>query len=124
MTHGTTQRVPFTSSPPGALVEIEPGFARLITPGSATLERRGSYVARISLDGYEPRTEYLDRSISPDVYGNAIFGGAVGMLTDFVDGAAYEISPRRVHVELKPVSPPPGPTITEEIGTVESGVRP
>jgi hypothetical protein len=103
MIHGTTQKVEITSNPSGASAHIEPVSMDLTTPATPTLSRANAYTVQFQLPGYLSKTENIDRESSGAVWGNLLLGGLIGMLVDSSNGAAYELVPEHLHVELEAV---------------------
>ncbi|HXT13625.1 MAG TPA: hypothetical protein VN873_18890 [Candidatus Angelobacter sp.] len=105
---GTKQNVKITSSPTAADVKVERlSYATNFvewqgkTPAAVKLSRNGSYLVTISSDGY--RTEQIPVSeggMNGWVWGNIAFGGLIGILIDSSDGAAKNLDPGVINVNL------------------------
>lgn len=102
--HGTTQTVEITTTPSGATALILPVGKTLSTPGKVRLDRRRAHTVRLSLDGYAVETAYLDRVTSGAIYGNLALGGLIGLSIDASNGAAYQLTPKSLHVTLRPLA--------------------
>ncbi len=99
--HGTRQNVSVNSIPSGAKVIVK-GVEMAKTPAVIELKRNvKDIVLRFEKDGYEPVEVALNRKVDGWVAGNIIFGGLIGLAIDFIDGAAYNLSPSEVNATLK-----------------------
>jgi hypothetical protein len=99
--HGTTQEISVNSQPSEADVVIK-GVKMAKTSALIKLARKDSnIVLRLEKEGYEPVEIAIKRSTDAWIAGNIIFGGIIGLVIDFVNGAAYKLSPEVVQVELK-----------------------
>jgi hypothetical protein len=101
-----TRDVSITSTPAGAFAHIEPSGQMLTTPGTAHLERKNSYTVTFDHEGSTSRTGYIDRETSGAVWGNMLLGGIIGLAIDFSNGAAYQLAPEQLHVDLEAASTP------------------
>jgi hypothetical protein len=101
MTSGTSQRIPVTSVPPGASVTVEPGGARVTTPGTLVLPRKGpAYRVNFALEGYYP---YQARILSTKENIPSGFALKFTWPWAFIDGATgadRTLFPRELHVDL------------------------
>ena len=71
------------------------------TPAVIELKRKESnIILRFEKEGYEPVEIALNRSVDGWIAGNIIFGGLIGLAIDFLDGAAYKLSPSEVSAAL------------------------
>ncbi|MBM3712535.1 MAG: PEGA domain-containing protein [Actinobacteria bacterium] len=102
--HGTDQEISISSSPDGALVIIKTfGGVKVIegtTPLKATLKREDEYKVSVIKEGYEDNEIIIKNSTSAAVWGNILCGGIIGLIIDFSNGAAYELEPETIHVDL------------------------
>jgi hypothetical protein len=97
--HGKTEQIKFTSSPPGATVQV--GSQTGITPTSLILNRRGKYVARFSKEGCEPKEVKMKEGMSMwFLLGNVVFGGIPGWIIDAINGSIGDLSPDNVHANM------------------------
>jgi len=79
------------------------------TPAKVTLAKGDGYFSgkdyqvEFQLDGYEPRTVDLERSLSAWYWGgNIVFGGLIGyLIVDPITGAMWNL-PEELHEELVP----------------------
>jgi len=98
--HGTRQSVSVNSVPTGAKVIVK-GVHMATTPAVIELKRKESnIVLRFEKEGYEPVKIGLNRSVDGWIAGNIIFGGLIGLAVDFINGAAYKLSPSEVNAIL------------------------
>lgn len=99
--HGDTQDISVNSQPSGAKVIVR-GVHMATTPAVIELKRKESnIVLRFEKEGYEPVEIALKRGTDSWIAGNIIFGGVIGLIVDFANGAAYKLSPENVQVELR-----------------------
>jgi len=99
--HGTTQEISVNSQPSAAKVIVK-GVNMATTPAVIDLKRKESnIVIRFEKEGYEPVEIALRRSTDGWIVGNIIFGGVIGLVVDFINGAAYKLSPADIQVELR-----------------------
>lgn len=103
--HGGTQDIRVSSQPPGAVVRVQ-GMATT-TPGVLKLERKGTYTLVFEKEGYKAVEVQLNKTVDGWLFGNIIFGGLIGLVIDFVSGAAYKLTPSEVNSVLEYL-PPPG----------------
>ena len=98
--HGTRQEISVNSMPSGAKVIVK-GVHMATTPAVIELKRKESnIILRFEKEGYEPVDIALRRSVDGWIAGNIIFGGLIGLAVDFIDGAAYKLSPAEVQTAL------------------------
>jgi hypothetical protein len=102
--HGTTQEIPVTSEPPGALVATT-GDLKVTTPGTLELKRKTGHVLTVTKDGYKPETVKLESVLSGAVAGNILLGGLIGWGVDVATGGDSRLVPESVHAILKPHDP-------------------
>lgn len=99
--HGTRQDISVNSTPSGAKVFVK-GIHMATTPSIIELKRKDlDIVLRFEKDGYEPVEVALHRTMDGWVWGNVLFGGFVGLAIDFIDGAAYKLTPAEVNAVLE-----------------------
>jgi predicted small secreted protein len=102
--HGTDQEVSVSSTPEGASVSIKTlgGIDVLegTTPFIANLEREDDYRVVVSKEGYEDNEVILKNTLTGWFWGNLLCGGVIGIIIDFSNGAAYELEPDAIHVDL------------------------
>jgi hypothetical protein len=96
---GSTQVVVFTSTPAGAEVILD-GQAIGITPLTAELERSGSKLVTVRMNGYNDQVIVMSTEFNPTVFGNIITGGTTGSSTDSTTGASLKYSPNSYHASL------------------------
>jgi len=99
---GTSDRISFTSEPPGAKVFID-GSERCITPCDVRVSRSlNEKDVTISLEGYEVRVITLDREFNLVSILN--FGNLMGWGIDALTGAIFQYNPKRYHATLTPLT--------------------
>lgn len=78
-----------------------------VTPCTLAVPRNQDLVVTFTKPGYHPKTVKLGRELAPGgaagVAGNVLVGGAVGLVTDGVTGAAMDHKPNPLKVVLEPV---------------------
>lgn len=99
--HGTKQEIAVSSIPTGAEVSVR-GVHMATTPSVIKLKRKNSNIAiRFEKEGYEPVEIALRRSTDGWIVGNILFGGLIGLAVDFIDGAAYKLTPAELNAVLE-----------------------
>ncbi|MBM4104436.1 MAG: hypothetical protein FJ263_10410 [Planctomycetes bacterium] len=99
--HGKTEKIGFTSEPPGAKLAV--GGYQTVTPAYLTLERRGQHTAYFTMSGYETQAIPLHEGMSLwFLLGNLGFGGIPGWIIDSINGSIGDLSPDNVHAVLVP----------------------
>ena len=101
---GTEQEISIASTPEDAHVEIKTlGGIKIKegkTPLNIELGKDEDYKVTVSLEGYEENEVFLSGEINPTVWGNILCGGVIGFIIDFSNGAAYDLEPDMIHVDL------------------------
>jgi len=116
--HGSHQRIWIDSTPQNAAATIHPGDMTLTTPAEVELPRKDSYQVQYDLDGYERKIGYIDREHSGAIWGNILIGGLVGLMVDHSTGAAYQLNPIHLTVQLEPKPhTSQGPAESKDVGT-------
>ncbi len=98
--HGTTQKVPVSTSPEGAT--IFDGKNTYISPATIELKRKDDHIITISKPGYETETVKISPVISGAVAGNILAGGFIGWGVDAISGAQWRLVPETLAVNLRP----------------------
>ena len=102
--HGSKQNVSFQSNPSGATVEVVDGmgvsYGVCDTPCSLELKRKREYKAKISKAGYGSAEMVIQKKSDGWIWGNIFFGGVIGLIIDFSNGAAYKLDPSTLQVTL------------------------
>lgn len=98
---GTTQEVPVASDPPGADVTVD-GQLYGQTPIDISMKRKRDHLVTISIDGHEPKSIPVVKSVGGAVWGNILAGGLIGWGVDATSGAQYNLSPESISVKLTP----------------------
>jgi len=108
--HGSTQIVPVSSSPTGAIARLEPEGRTFQTPDQLILRRCSDHALRFEMPGYQTQTVLLERKTSWNLLRNVMwihpFGMLIGLIVDFETGASCDLSPEAVSVELRPAVDP------------------
>jgi len=95
---GTKQDIRINSDPTGAQVSID--GVKYITPAVVKMKRGKDHSLTFTKEGYSPVTMKIDKEFNSWVLGNLIFGGVIGLIVDFSNGAAYKLSPEQVNAKL------------------------
>lgn len=108
---GTKQGVTISSTPSAAQISIDRAVGGAMqtewegtTPATVELKRKHAYLLTLSLDGYRPVEMGLENGTNGWVWGNLLFGGIIGLIVDFSNGAAKTLEPDEIHVELVTVT--------------------
>ena len=105
--HGTTQKIPIASSPPGATVLID-DVPVGVTPMVATVSRTRPHVVSFVVDGITKDRVSLDRQMSPWVFADVFLLYVAPVVLDVKNGAAYNF---------------PSDTVRAQFGSTFAGVR-
>lgn len=105
--NGTTQKVSIHSTPACATATILPEGTVVTTPAEVKLRRKMVHTVIFEHDGFARAIGYLDRTTSGVVWGNILIGGLLGTSIDASNGAAYNLTPDPLEVEMKPLAPEP-----------------
>ena len=105
---GTRQDVQISSTPAAAKVKVERsgvmGRVEAVwqgtTPATVNLKRKSEYLITVSLDGYQPIEVALEHGINGWVWTNILCLSVLGIIIDFVNGAAKKLVPDEVNVQL------------------------
>jgi len=97
--HGTGQKLNIASEPAGATVSVDDEVVG-VTPVVAKLRRNDPHTIAVKLDGYQPFQIRTTRHMDGWVLGNLVFGGPLGLIIDFTDGAAYKLKPQDIAAQL------------------------
>ena len=95
---GTTQEVDLRSVPTGATVTVSEQTGT--TPVKLKLKRSQDHVATFTKDGYPERQAHLKQKVNGAFYGNLAVGGIIGMAIDMGNGAAYDLSPSNIEMNM------------------------
>jgi len=96
---GISQEIKVNSTPSGSAVLIDNEY-KGNTPVLVLLKRRDVHQILVKKDGYLPYEVFTKRDLSYWIYGNLIFGGALGFLTDAISGSMFNVNPEAIHAEL------------------------
>lgn len=126
ITHGRSQTIEVQTSPPGARVTIRPVHGDLVSPASVTLLRKPgstinvpdarsehvSYLVTASLPGYRDTSVPVESAFAARTWvRNLVWINpalmCVGVAVDVGTGAAYELTPSSIFIELEPVGGTP-----------------
>ena len=83
----------------GAAVLVD-GEAVGNTPVVAKMSRNERHTITVKLEGYQPFEVKTSRHMNGWVIGNLVFGGPLGLIIDFADGAAYKLTPKEIAAQL------------------------
>lgn len=124
MMHGTSQKIPVTAKPEGAVASAG-GGAACTTPCILELSRKNDHIISLSKDGYETASVPVRHVLSKAVYGNIVFGLVPGWGVDALSGGQYRLVPETVQAELKPLpKPEPQADAKAEIASKEGAAKP
>lgn len=103
---GTKEMYRVESTPPGASVRTSHGRS-CTTPCQMELPRREKFDVTVSLEGYKPFSMRVTNEVSSEgaagVAGNILFlGGIGGVVVDTASGAALDLKPNPLVVQLEP----------------------
>jgi PEGA domain len=98
---GSTQNINFQSTPSGATVSIS-GVPIGATPMNTLIKRKNNQSLSVSKEGYKTFTTQMNTSIEPWFWGNILFGGVIGSVTDAVTGSMYKYGQDQYLVTLEP----------------------
>ena len=104
--HGHDQTVEVRSAPEGATVVVD-GRNVGVTPLSTDLRRGKPHVVEVSKDGYLTETVMTTTKANSTTALNAVIGGGAGLLIDFATGAATNVTPNAIAVNLPEAIQPP-----------------
>lgn len=96
---GKTQDVMIRSNPSGATVKIDEIISGT-TPMVANLVRKKRHAISISKKGYQEISRSTTRGFNGWYLGNIILGGIIGLITDPITGAMYDVEPSEINVSL------------------------
>jgi hypothetical protein len=105
-----SQAVSVETRPPGAVASS--GESRCVTPCELDLSRRNDTVVSLSRDGHRPAIVRLRSRTRAATFGDVLLvvgtpiATGIGFAVDFGTGAAFELVPGDVVLELDPLSAP------------------
>jgi hypothetical protein len=106
VTRGTKTAWEVTSTPPGARVQTSNGFTCAQTPCSIKMPRKSSFVATLSLRGYQNATVTVTNQVVTEggvaMAGNVLIGGLIGVGVDASTGAMLDLTPNPAHIDMTP----------------------
>lgn len=104
LVNGSTEEITFNSSPAGAEVTIDSGFAG-VTPLAVELARGESHQAMISLVGFEDESFNIRKSASGGIIiSDILLTGGIGLIIDLATGGLYNLNPTDITASLNNVS--------------------
>ena len=99
--HGTRQEIILNSTPEGAQI-LENGQPIGTTPTTLRFRRGDDHLLTFRLDGYQDVRVTLNKELdATSMVLNLLFGGPIGFVVDFSNGAAYELDPDIVDVVMQ-----------------------
>jgi len=102
---GTKEDFRVESTPPSARVTTSHGYS-CTTPCVMKLPRKSEFDIKLTLDGYKDFAMRVTNKISLEggagMAGNVIIGGILGVGVDAVSGAALDLQPNPLVVEMAP----------------------
>ena|SRR5207244_2236622 len=99
---GTTDVVRIDSIPSDANVTLDGETYR--TPVTLTLSRLRPHYVTLQKDGYLAARRVISRVGNRATEGNLVVGGVLGILADQSSGAAFQLHPTELHVDLVPTT--------------------
>lgn len=124
ITRGRSQEIAVRTNPPGATVAIRPAATALTSPVSMTLPRKpastvnvshgeqteAAYLVTASMPGYKDAfVPIVSRASSQTYLRNLIWVHplvwGLGLAADFSTGAAYDLVPSSISIDLEPREP-------------------
>lgn len=123
--NGTTQKVPITTNPTGAVVTATGGdaTANATSPCTLKLKRKHDHMITVELPGYKPQSVQLQSVVSGAVAGNILAGGLIGWGIDAASGGDSRLVPEAVNITLEPEqAAQPGPT-AEKAAALEADLK-
>ncbi|MBC8042325.1 MAG: PEGA domain-containing protein [Rhizobacter sp.] len=100
--NGTSQQIGISSAPSGAVITID-SMKVGNTPFVASLGRKSEHFIKIELAGYQPFEIALTKSANGAVWGNILVGGLIGLTVDLITGGMYDLNPRDIRADLRPL---------------------
>jgi hypothetical protein len=130
MSHGSRESIQVDSDPPGPKFTVDADTVPYTTPATIELTRGQDHTLAFHRNAYDDYKVNLTHSTSGAVLGNVLLGGLVGVGTDYVSGAAYQLNNANLKDEVLKVtmisSVPPaaagGGNPTAAIGTTNLSV--
>ncbi|NUN69161.1 MAG: PEGA domain-containing protein [Bacteroidetes bacterium] len=101
--HGSSQTMNVVTNPADAEVWVD-GMRSGLSPTRLTLSRKEHHLITLRKEGYSDVNVRITKKISGWLLGNILFGGLIGCGVDFISGAAYNLTPDRLDVNLSSVS--------------------
>lgn len=106
VTRGTSQAWTVETTPGGASVKTNIGYACDATPCTFKMPRKSEFDVTISKPGYKTYTTHVTHQMSGGggtaVAGNVIVGGLIGIGVDAATGAGLDLKPNPLKVVLEP----------------------
>jgi hypothetical protein len=70
------------------------------TPATVKLRREYEYIVIVALEGYKTTELTLEHGTNGWLWGNLLFGWALGFAIDLTNGAAKKLQPNEINIEL------------------------
>ncbi len=96
--HGKHQDITINSSPSEAKVLVS-GEERT-TPAVFNLRRKGSYLVKISKEGYESAEVMITSKLDWTAWADLFIWGIIPIFYDLASGSAYKLSPEEINTSL------------------------
>jgi len=100
--HGDSQYVEVNSTPSGATAYIEGNS--FLTPARILLKRgypAHEYQILVQKEGFKPAYAKIEQNLSAWLWGDIIWGIIPGIVVDTITGAAFELYPDKISVQLE-----------------------
>lgn len=111
LANGTSQRIPVSTTPAGARVEVDGNS--YTTPVELELTRKTYHIATISMPGYHSIRVVFRSGLNTTSASVAGLGGISGAMIDSSTGSANELLPARVDAVLEAVAPGTEPIVLD-----------
>jgi len=98
--HGSSQSVTIESTPTNAKVRFSNGI-KGTTPFTTTLSTKREYIIEVKKEGYESAQAQITKNLRGSTIIGNIFFLLIGLAVDISTGAAFELSPDYINVELE-----------------------
>ncbi len=96
---GKRSTVNFTSTPPGARINIQPGNFKGTTPFTLSL-KSDKYTVTAVKTGYNSGLASIGTRLNPWIWGNIFLGGLIGVIIDVAGGSSTVLDKTDVHIHL------------------------
>lgn len=102
--HGDSQYVNIDTDPKDASIQIQGQGGRFTAPARILLKRgypMQEYQILVEKEGYKPGYAKITQKLSAWLWGDIIWGIIPGIAIDMITGAAFDLKPAEITVELE-----------------------